>query len=165
MEETTGRTDARGMYLAGLISGMREISRGLERAHAGRDWLLTSDEAPTLARSYAEGDADADDDSDEPRPDDAAALQAMAREVFDELERIGATVSAWPDYQRGHLRLDDGFISERHDPETLLATLRSLPEDAGSAAMWEATKPIALACLTWNACVVVTDAPALSYSP
>jgi hypothetical protein len=140
------------MYLAGLTSGMSAYMRGdmhlIESSH---------ESTSPLVMAFDQGFEDADDDSDDPRPDDPAALQAMARAVFAELERIGADVSAWPDYARGQLCLDDGLTSERHDPETLLATLRGLPAGAGAVAMWQVTAPIALACLTWNACPVVTE--------
>lgn len=151
-QEITKPTGIRHMYAAGLLSGMQAYARGdmhlIEPSHIS---------ASPLVLAFDAGFADADDDSDDPRPDDPAALQAMARAVFAELERIGADVSAWPDYVRGQLCLDDGLTSERHDPETLLATLRGLPAGAGAVAMWEATKPIAVYCLTWGACAVVAD--------
>ncbi len=115
--------------------------------------------ASPLVMAFDDGFRDADDDSDDPRPDDAAALQAMAREVFAELGRIGAAVSAWPDYSTGHIRLDDGLTDEAHDAETLLATLRGLPAGAGTCAMWATTTPIAVACLSWQSYAIATDRP------
>ncbi len=150
-QEITKPTSIRHMYAAGLLSGMKAYARG--------DMHLiesSSVSASLLVLAFDAGFSDADDDSDDPRPDDAASLQAMAREVFAELERVDADVSAWPDYGRGQMRLDDGQTSEHHDPESLLATLRGLPSGAGVAAMWQATAPIALACPTWGACSVVT---------
>ena len=162
IESEAPRTyNVKSQYRSGLRARMREYATGRAKPWTG---LTTVSDADPAAQAFAEGYADADDDSDEPRPDDPAALQAMAREVFAELARIGADVSAWPDYGRGQLCLDDGLTSERHDPETLLATLRGLPAEAGSAAMWEATKPIAVYCLAWDAFAVVTEqsvAPAI----
>lgn len=155
IENEAPRTyNVKSQYRSGLRARMREYAAGRAKPLTG---LTTVSDADPAAQAFADGYADAADDSDEPRPDDPAALQAMARAVFAEIERIGADVSAWPDYERGQLCLDDGLTSERHDPETLLATLRGLPAGAGAVAMWEATAAIAVHCLTWNACVVVTD--------
>lgn len=141
----------KSQYRSGLRARMREHARGTARRLAP---LTTVDDSDPAAQSFTEGYREADDDSDEPRPDDAAALQAMARAVFAELERIGAKVSAWPDYEHGHIRLDDGLTDERHDPETLLATLRGLPAGAGLAAMWEATALVAVETLDWRSLAV-----------
>lgn len=69
MEETTGRTDTRRMYLAGLTSGMSAYVRGdmhlIESSH---------ESTSPLVLAFDDGFADADDDSDEPRPDDPACL-------------------------------------------------------------------------------------------
>lgn len=139
------------LYKAGLMARMREYAMG--NAHVLK--------APTFdvngLECFAEGYADADDDSDEPRGDDAACLAALALLVSAELGRIGASVSAWPDYRTGYVRLDDGLTDEAHDAETLLATLRALPDGAGTMAMWETTMPIAVACLSWQSCCVVTE--------
>lgn len=149
MDITTQATE-RAMYAAGLTAAMLALHRG------ERDERPSAGPSP-LVRAYADGYVDADDDSDEPRGDDAACLAALVRLVFAELGRINATVSAWPDYRTGYVRLDDGLTDEAHEPETLLATLRALPDGAGTVAMWEATTPIAVACLSWQSCCIVTD--------
>lgn len=139
------------LYKAGLMARMREYSKGTAHHFDAPSFDVNGYE------NFAEGYADADDDSDEPRGDDAACLAAYSRAVFAELGRIGATVSAWPDQKTGCIRLDDGLTDEAHEPETLLATLRSLPDGAGTCAMWAATTLVAVACLSWQSCCVVTD--------
>ena len=139
------------LYKAGLMARMREYSKGTAHHFDAPSFDVNGYE------TFAEGYADADDDSDEPRGDDAACLATYTRAIFTELGRVGAGVSAWPDYKTGYVRLDDGLTDEVHDAETLLATLRSLPDGAGTGAMWEATTPIAVACLSWQSCCVVTD--------
>lgn len=139
------------LYKAGLTARMREYSKGTVHFFDAPSFDVNGYE------TFAEGYTDADDDSDEPRGDDAACLAAYSRAIFAELGRIGATVSAWPDQKTGCIRLDDGLTDEAHEPETLLATLRSLPEGAGTCAMWEATTLVAVACLSWQSCCVVTD--------
>jgi hypothetical protein len=148
--------NVKSQYRSGLRARMREWAHG--RARPQTD-LKTVDDADPAARAFSEGFADADDDSDDPRGDDAACLAAYTRTIFAELGRIGATVSAWPDYKTGYVRLDDGLTDEAHEPESLLATLRGLPAGAGTCAMWEATTPIAVACLSWQSCCVVADRP------
>lgn len=153
--ETTARPyNVKSQYRSGLRARMREHARGTARRLLP---LATVDDSDPAAQSFVEGYREADDDSDEPRPDDAAALQAMAREVFAELERIGAKVSAWPDCESGRMRLDDGLTDEAHDPETLLATLRGLPVGAGLAAMWEATALVAVSSLDWRSLAVACE--------
>lgn len=157
----TAQSTPEEMYRRGLMERMCDYEAGSVHLVP----LPKRRDNDPLRDALIEGYLDADDDSDDPRPDDPAALQAMAREVFAELDRIGSDVSAWPDYVRGQLCLDDGLTSERHDAETLLATLRGLPSGAGAVAMWKATTPIAQACFAWNACAVVTEqsaAPAYS---
>lgn len=153
-EPTARPYNVKSQYRSGLRARMREHARGTARPVCP---LATVDDADPASQAFVEGYADGDDDSDEPRPDDAAALQAMAREVFAELARIGAKVSAWPDYEQGQLCLDDGLTSERHDPETLLATLRGLPAGAGLVAMWEATKAVAVWSLDWRSLAVDSE--------
>lgn len=148
-QEITRPTGFRHMYLAGLAHRM-------SGAHVEADPPSYTSASP-LVVAFDDGFADGADDSDEPRGDDAAFLAAYSRAIFSELGRIGAGVSAWPDYKTGYVRLDDGLTDEVHDAETLLATLRSLPSGAGTGAMWEATMPIAVACLSWQSCCVVTD--------
>lgn len=141
-------------YRSGLRARMREYARGT--AHV---WLplTAAPGADAASQAFCDGYADADDDSDEPRGDDAACLAAYSRAIFAELGRIGATVSAWPDQRTGCIRLDDGLTDEAHEPETLLATLRGLPDGAGTCAMWAVTMLVAVACLSWQSCCVVTD--------
>lgn len=161
MQQTIDTTEAparpynvKSQYRSGLTARMREWAHGRARQLTG---LNTVDDSDPAARAFGDGYADADDDSDDPRGDDAACLAAYSRTIFAELGRIGATVSAWPDQKTGCIRLDDGLTDEAHEPETLLATLRGLPAGAGTCAMWAATTPIAVACLSWQSCCVVTD--------
>jgi hypothetical protein len=161
MQQTIETTDAtprpynvKSQYRSGLRARMREWAHGRARPRTG---LKTVDDSDPAALAFTEGYADADDDSDEPRGDDAACLAAYSRAIFAELGRIGATVSAWPDQRTGCIRLDDGLTDEAHEPETLLATLRGLPDGAGTCAMWAATTLVAVACLSWQSCCVVTD--------
>lgn len=160
MQQTIETTEAarpynvKSQYRSGLTARMREWAHGRARRRLG---LSTVDDSDPAARAFSEGYSDADDDSDEPRGDDAACLAAFVRSIFTELGRINATVSAWPDWNTMLVRLDDGLTDEAHEPETLLATLRALPDGAGTVAMWEATTPIAVACLSWQSCCVVTD--------
>lgn len=160
MQQTIETTEAprpynvKSQYRSGLRARMREWAHGRARQLTG---LSTMDDSDPAARAFSEGYGDADDDSDEPRGDDAACLAALVRLVFAELGRINATVSAWPDYRTGYVRLDDGLTDEAHEPEALLATLRGLPDGAGTVAMWESTTPVAVACLSWQSCCVVTD--------
>jgi hypothetical protein len=139
------------LYKAGLMARMREYAKGTVHYFDAPSFDVNGYE------TFAEGYADADDDSDEPRGDDAAHLAAYARAIFGEITRIGAVVSAWPDFKTGYVRLDDGLTDEAHDGADLLATLRGLPAGAGTCAMWAATTPIAVACLSWQSCCVVTD--------
>lgn len=163
MQQTIETTEAparpynvKSQYRSGLTARMREWAHGRARRRLG---LSTVDDSDPAARAFSEGYGDADDDSDEPRGDDAACLAAFTRTIFAEIGRVGASVSAWPDYKTGHVRLDDGLTDEAHDAETLLATLRGLPDGAGTVAMWEATTPVAVACLSWQSCCVVADRP------
>jgi hypothetical protein len=161
MQQTIETTEAaprtynvKSQYRSGLRARMREWAHGRARPQTG---LTTVDESDPAALAFSDGYSDADDDSDEPRGDDAAHLAAYARAIFGEITRIGAVVSAWPDFKTGYVRLDDGLTDEAHDGADLLATLRSLPDGAGTCAMWAATTPIAVACLSWQSCCVVTD--------
>lgn len=162
MQQTIEATEAprpynvKSQYRSGLTARMREWAHGRARTQTG---LKTIEESDPAALAFADGYSDADDDSDDPRGDDAACLAAYMRTIFDELDRIGATVSAWPDWSTMLVRLDDGLTDEAHDAETLLATLRGLPDGAGTCAMWSATTPIAVACLSWQSCCVVADRP------
>lgn len=153
MTHDTIRLTPDNMYRGGLACRMYDYAIGAAHIIPPPEPI----DGDPLRAALREGYADADDDSDEPRPDDPAALQALAREVFAEIARIGADVSAWADFARWHICLDDGLAAERHDPESLLATLRGLTAGAGTIAMWEATRPIAVSCLTWDKCAVVTD--------
>lgn len=136
MQEITRTADEASMYRAGLTAGMAAYARG-----------DTDHEAPMvspspLVQAYGIGYRDADDDSDEPRPDDEDALRVVAADIYQELERIDADVSAWPDYGTGRIFLEDSLTSESHVPETLLATLRSVPKAAGTDAMWSETSQV-----------------------
>jgi hypothetical protein len=129
--DITAQATERTMYAAGLTAAMLAMARG------------EHDDAPSagpspLVRAYADGYADADDDSDDPRPDDEDALRAVAALVYQELERIDADVSAWPEYATGRIRMVDDIVDDVYEPEALLAVLRGVETAAGTDAMWSA---------------------------
>ncbi len=129
---TSSRLTRRDMYLSGLTARVRDLARGV----AAPLRSLESDDPLDIA--FAEGQADADDDSDEPRPDDPEVLHALSRSIFDEVDRVGADVSVWPDEADGTVHLADAVTEETHEPFALLAVLRALPAGAGTDATWEA---------------------------
>lgn len=146
MEITTQATE-RAMYAAGLAAALSSMARGEP------DEVPSAGPSP-LVRAYADGYADAGDDSDEPRPSgpalddprgltdpndlDEVELRAVAASVYQEIDRVGADVSAWPDYGSGRIRVADEVADVAHEPHALLATLRGLPTGAGTDAMWRA---------------------------
>lgn len=126
------------LYHAGLAARMREYARGV--AHEWTPMPVASG-ADRGTAAFAEGYADADDDSDEPRPDDEDTLRAVAALVYQELERIDADVSAWPEYATGRIRMVDDIVDDVYEPEALLSVLRAVETGAGTDAMWSAARP------------------------
>jgi hypothetical protein len=137
MQSETKRTTEREMHLAGLAARLKEYAAG----------TVHLSEPPSvgpspLVRAYADGYRDADDDSDEPRPDDdEEILNTVALLIYQQIARIDADVSAWPEYDTGRIRLADDLTDVAHEPCALLATLRGLPAGCGTEAMWRAVSP------------------------